>query len=275
MLLFKLPYFSLKNSMKRYTTLSLFFVLISFYTMAQKVNSSWNNNMVIAHRGAWKQNNLPENSIAALKQAIKLKCYGAEFDIHMTLDSVIVINHDHDFMGIPIAKTAYQTLLTKKLANGESIPTLENYLKTGMKQKRTKLILEIKPQKLNQEIDLKLTRKVVAMVKDLKAEAWVEFISFGYDICREIIVQMPKASVAYLGGEIAPEKLKTDGLTGFDYHFSVLKKNDWIASAKSIGLTTNVWTVNSAEDMQWFVDQQIDFITTNEPELLFKLLKAK
>jgi glycerophosphoryl diester phosphodiesterase len=30
-------------------------------------------NGIVAHRGAWKKNNLPENSIAALRHAIDLK----------------------------------------------------------------------------------------------------------------------------------------------------------------------------------------------------------
>jgi len=45
-------------------------------------------NPVVAHRGAWKAKNLPENSIAALKEAINLKCTGSEFDVRITKDSV-------------------------------------------------------------------------------------------------------------------------------------------------------------------------------------------
>lgn len=261
--------------MKKIINAILLMMFLTTSVEAQTHNFSWNKNMVIAHRGAWKQKNLPENSIAALKQAIKLKCYGAEFDIHLTLDSVLVINHDHDFMGMSIAKSTYKELLTHKLPNGESIPTLESYLKTGMKQKRTKLILELKPQNLGKETDLKFANKVMEMVKRLKAEPWAEYISFSYAICGELIKQMPNAKVAYLGGEVAPEKLKADGLAGLDYHFSVLKANDWIASAKKLGLTTNAWTVNTAEDMGWLINHKIDLITTNEPELLFKLLAEK
>jgi len=33
---------------------------------------------IIAHRGAWKEFNLPENSIASLEKAIELKCDGAK-----------------------------------------------------------------------------------------------------------------------------------------------------------------------------------------------------
>lgn len=83
------------------------------------VKPSWNENQVIAHRGAWKKNNLPENSIASLREAVRIGCYGSEFDVHMTVDSVLVVNHDATFFGMPIAKTSYQELLTKKHPNGK------------------------------------------------------------------------------------------------------------------------------------------------------------
>ena len=45
---------------------------------------------IIAHRGAWKEFNLPENSIAALQKAIEIKAYGSEFDVRRTLDGKLV-----------------------------------------------------------------------------------------------------------------------------------------------------------------------------------------
>jgi glycerophosphoryl diester phosphodiesterase len=37
----------------------------------------------------------------------------------------------------------------------------------------------------------------------------------------------------------------------------------------------NVWTVNNKEDMQWLIDNKFDYITTNEPELLFEVIKKQ
>lgn len=238
------------------------------------VKGPWNKNQVIAHRGAWKKNGIPENSIASLKEAIRLGCFGSEFDVHMTADSILVINHDAEFLGLPIAKLSYQELLAKKHSNGESIPTLEAYLREGMKQKRTKLILELKPSKISQERDLQMTAKAVAMVKKLKAEAWVDYISFSYEILKQVKVLQPKANVAYLNGDASLEKLKADGFYGADYNMAVYKKGEWFEKARKLGLTINAWTVNTAEDMKWFLDNKADFITTNEPELLFEVLKT-
>lgn len=236
--------------------------------------ASWNKNQVIAHRGAWKKNNLPENSIASLKEAIKIGCYGSEFDIHMTSDSVLVVNHDAEFLGLPITGRTYQELLKKKLSNGESIPTLESYLKTGIKQKKTKLILEIKPSKEGKERDIAMTDRAVAMVKKLKAEAWVDYISFSYDILKHVLILQPKANVAYLNGDAPLERLKQDGFYGADYHYSVYQHVEWFAEAKRLGLTINAWTVNTVAEMNRLLENKVEFITTNEPELLFETIRS-
>ena len=261
--------------MKKRSLAILLLILITNSVMAQRKITSWNKNQVIAHRGAWKKNNLPENSIAALKEVIRLKCFGSEFDVHLSLDSVIVVNHDATFLGTSIAKSTYKQLLAKKLANGETIPTLENYLKAGMKQKGTKLILEIKPQNMGKERDLLLTEKALQMVKKLKAEAWVEYISFGYDICTYIIGNMSNAKVAYLTGNVTPAQMKKDGFTGVDYHFSVYQQNsNYIPEFKKLGIGINGWTANKVEEIEYLIANEADFITTNEPELVFDLIKT-
>jgi glycerophosphoryl diester phosphodiesterase len=247
----------------------------SFAQMRTNSGTNWNKNQVIAHRGAWKANGLPENSIASLKQAIKIGCYGAEFDVHATKDGVLVVNHDADFLGLPIEKSSYQELLEKKMSNGESIPTLEKYLKTGLKQKGTKLILEIKISQAGPEADLVLAEKTVEMVKRLKAEAWVDYISFSYPILQKVLALQPDARVAYLNGDATPEKVKEDHFYGIDYAYKVYKKGEWFAKAKALGLTLNAWTVNDEANMNWLLDNQADFITTNEPEMLFKVIESR
>ncbi|PRY52858.1 glycerophosphoryl diester phosphodiesterase [Arcticibacter pallidicorallinus] len=256
---------------------ALFFSMIICYA-SQAQTMKWNQNPVIAHRGAFKKNQYPENSIASLKESIRLKCYGSEFDVHMTRDGIMVVNHDADFYGIDISSSTYKELLAKKLPNGESIPTLEAFLKEGMKQKKTKLILELKPAKTEEEM-MKLTDAAVKMVHDMKATAWIEYISFHYGSLKRILELDPKATVAFLasvGSAVSAEKLKEDKFAGADYHYSVYKANPgWFEEAHRLGLTINGWTVNKEEDLQWMLENKADYITTNEPELLFELLAKK
>ena len=236
------------------------------------VKDEFIRNCVIAHRGAWKNTGVAENSIAALQQAIRLGCQGSEFDVHMSVDSVPVINHDPTIQGQTIYTSSSAKLMALKLASGENMPSLESFLKVGMTQNNTKLILEITPT-INKERALQLTKKVMDVVIKLKAQAWIDYISFDYAICMELMRLDPYVRVAYLNGDKSPEMLAADKLWGLDYNQSVYQKNpDWIAQAKQKGLTINAWTVNDPALLKSFLDQKIDFITTNEPELLLKMI---
>lgn len=247
----------------------------AFAQRKMKAIKTWNKNVIIAHRGAWKAKSFPENSIASLNEAVRIGCFGSEFDVHMTADGVLVVNHDADFLGLHIEKSTYKELLAKQLSNGEYIPTLERYLKAGMKQKTTKLILEIKPSKAGAENDKILTTNVVALVHKLKARPWVDYISFSYAILKKIKELDPVANVSYLAGDASLEKLKEDGFYGADYQYNVYKKGEWFAKAKALGLTINAWTVNTEPEMKWLLENKVEFITTNEPELLFEVIKSR
>ncbi len=238
------------------------------------VHDQFNRNQVIAHRGAWKKTQTSENSLASLNNAIRLGCMGSEFDVHMSSDSVIVVNHDPTIQGLSIDTTPAQELLKLKLGNGETLPTLRAYLNEGMKQNRTRLILEIKTSRLGKERSLALTERVVRLVHQLRAQAWVDYIAFDYDVCKKVKALNPRATVTYLNGDKSPAELAQDNLSGFDYQYGVVKKNEhWIQEAHQRQLTVNVWTVNERGAMEWFLARHVDFITTNEPELLFELVK--
>ena len=234
-----------------------------------------NKNPVIAHRGAFKKNGLPENSIAALKEVIRLKCAGSEFDVHMTADDSLIINHDPHYNKVEIEKSTYQQVSAFRLSNGEPLPTLRNYLQAGKENNiYTLLILEIKPSGISKERGLKIAEKCVAMVKDLQLEKKVVYISFDYDILKKIHELNPASPTQYLNGDVTPEQLKKDGITGADYHHSVFRKNPgWIEQAKKNDIVLNAWTVNERSDMEWLLSNDFDYITTNEPELLSIVVK--
>ncbi len=222
---------------------------------------------IIAHRGYFQaQPPTTENSLKSLENAQKLKIY--EFDVRMTKDGVLVINHDEHHGKMEIAETSFKELEALKLSNGEKFPTLKDYLKQGKKDTSLKLIVEIKPAK-TPELENELTRKTIRTIKDMKLESQTEFISFSLNICKEIKKLAPTAKVQYLNGELSPEQIKKEGLDGMDYHYSVFQKNPtWIAEAKTLGLITNSWTVNDVAVYDELKKQGIGFITTNIPDQL-------
>ncbi|PAM95091.1 glycerophosphodiester phosphodiesterase [Flavobacterium sp. IR1] len=229
-------------------------------------------NAVVAHRGAFKANNLPENSIAALRHAIDLKLAGSEFDVVMTLDDSLVVNHDPHYNKMVIEKTNYADLIRFKLSNGEKLPTLEEYIIEGKKNnKQTMLVCEIKPSGISTERGKEIAVKVVEKIKKLKAEKRTIYISFDYEILKQIQQVAPRASLQYLEGNKSPSELKKDRIAGADYHYSVFEKHpEWIKEAKDNKIILNVWTVNDAKVMDWIIENDFDYITTNEPELVIE-----
>lgn len=234
-------------------------------------------NPVVAHRGAFKAKAHPENSVAALRYAIELGCTGSEFDVWMTADDSLILNHDPGYAGKMVEKSTYATLAEQTLSNGEQLPLLRSFLLAGMKNNgKTKLVLEIKPSRISKERGERVAQKVVEMVTELNAANYITYISFDYNILLTILRLNKDASTQYLSGDKTPGQVKADGITGLDYHYSVFKEHpEWIAEAKNLGLKLNAWTVNETADMDWLLDQGFDFITTNEPELLLRKFKQR
>lgn len=229
---------------------------------------------IVAHRGAWKNTQVPQNSIASLQEAIKGKYWGSEFDVCLTKDDVLVVNHDNDFKGVDIATTNYEDLLKQELSNGEKLPTAREYMLEGIKQKKTKMVFEIKPSKLGIERSVRAAELSYQLVKELNALKNTVFISFSYEACLRLRELDKDVKIQYLRGDKTPEALLQDGISELDYSLNVYKKNpSYIPDAQSRNMKINVWTVNKEEDIQYFIDQKVNFITTDEPELATKMLK--
>ena len=47
----------------------------------------------------------------------------------------------------------------------------------------------------------------------------------------------------------------------------------YIERFKKLGLSINGWTANTPEAIKFLFSNQVDYITTNEPELVFDLAK--
>jgi len=229
---------------------------------------------VVAHRGYWRTDGSAQNSIVSLQKAAAVGCYGSEFDVWITVDGVPVVFHDATINGIRIEDATYAELMNHRLANGEFIPTLQQYLLEGSKLKNCQLILEIKPHSTAQR-DERIVQRCLELVHMLKLQNQTEYISFSKHACEYLHAQEPTAKIAYLNGDIAPKEIKEMGLTGIDYHFNVFKKHpEWLKESQQLGVEVNVWTVDGEEALAEFANMKgIDIITTNDPEILQSVIK--
>ncbi|WP_418697851.1 glycerophosphodiester phosphodiesterase family protein [Bacteroides sp.] len=230
---------------------------------------------VIAHRGFWKTAGSAQNSIAALVKADSIDCYGSEFDVWLTTDNQLVVNHDDTFKGVTMQDATAKVCTAVQLDNGEQLPTLQQYMEKA-RQLKTRIILELKAHKTPEQ-ETRAVEGIVKMIKNMGLEDRTEYITFSRHATKEFIRLAPKGTpVYYLEGDIAPKELKEWGCAGPDYHFSVFKKHpEWIKESHDLGMKVNAWTVNDPKDMEWLIGQGVDFITTNEPLLLQEILKKK
>lgn len=264
----------LTNLYQRNMNIKSVIMALSLLVVAGVVDAS-EKSKVIAHRGYWKTEGSAQNSIRSLERASEIGAYGAEFDVHLTADNVLVIFHDNEIQGKNIQSSNYDDLKELTLANGEKLPTLESYLQRAKSLKNIRLIFELKPHS-TPERNREAARLSAKMVKRMKLAKRTDYISFNLDACKELVRVARKANVSYLNGELSPMELKELGMAGLDYHYKVLQSHpEWVEDCKILGLTTNVWTVNDPKVLDEMLGMGVDFITTDRPEETMEVIDSR
>jgi glycerophosphoryl diester phosphodiesterase len=192
---------------------------------------------------------------------------------------VPVVNHDATAIAegkkIIVQESPLAVLKKVTLDNGESLPTVEEYLDAFEKCKNVKLIIEFKTHKEKARED-ELAKKVIDAVHRRNLADRVEYIAFGMNFVNQVIRLDPSAKVYYLSGDLTPEELHAIGAAGLDYHYNVIYKHpEWVKSAHDLGLKVNVWTVNKRKDIEKMIDLGVDYITTDEPLLVREIINEK
>ena len=232
---------------------------------------------VIAHRGYWTAPQSAQNSLASLSKAGAIGVYGSEFDVWLTADDNLIVNHDRVYSGteIDMERATLEEIGAIVLANGEKIPTLDQYLDLAARISDMRLILEMKVHS-TPEREVEAVTKIVEKLRHYGVVGRTDIISFSLHACQRFHEQLPDTRVYFLGGSLSPQQLKDYGLAGMDYHMGILRNHpEWIEEAHALGLEVNVWTVDSEQDMQEFIDRGVDYITTDYPEQLQALLSAE
>ena len=231
---------------------------------------------IVAHRG-YHPGNIPENSIESLIEAQKLKVYGSELDVYITTDGVVVLYHDttlrgtsdhadnEGYKGLRPDSCTYEEIRNYKLSNGELIPTLDQYLDQAKKCPEVKVILEIKSHD-TAEKNMRAVKACYEAVMNKGMQSQVEYISGNYDILKKVVEYDPDAMVQVLGSRSDVEMYLKDGIRGIDYRHDRLT-DDIIHQARELGMTINVWTLNTVDAMMEFIGKGVDLITTDEAEL--------
>ena len=231
---------------------------------------------VIAHRGYWTAPGSAQNSLTSFSKADSIGVYGSEIDVWLTADDRLIVNHDRIYKGtdIDMEKATAREIMQIVLPNGtENIPSLDQYLDLVASKPDTRLILEMKSlSDLNRE-DL-AAEKIVRALRRHGVLDRTDIIAFSINACLAFKKLIPETKIYYLNGDLPPKSIKKLGLAGIDYSMGALRRHpEWVKQAHDLGLEVNVWTVDSEEDMRYFIDLGVDYITTDYPERLQALLK--
>ncbi len=228
---------------------------------------------VVAHRGYWTAPGSAQNSITSLVKADSVGVYGSEFDVWMLADGQLVVNHDRRFKGAHFEKDSYAKVQKIRLDNGETVPTLDEYLAEFSNHPKTRLVLEMKSL-MDPSREDEMAAKIVDGLKKYQLLNRTDIIAFSLNACMAFKKLLPVGvPIYYLDGDLSPKKVKKLGLAGVDYSMKALKEHpEWIDECHKLGLKVNVWTADEDEDIQYFIDNGVDFITTNYPEKVQKMI---
>ncbi len=250
----------------------------------------------IAHRGG--AGLAPENTLAAFRAGIEAGADGVELDVHLSRDGRLVVIHDphvsrttegsgcvSDLDFADLKKLDASVRYTGPGAYGrQEVPSLEEVLDAVAGRIVTiQVEIKVKPdgsrypgieKKALEVLDrYGMKRKAVVLSFDYPTLRTVKDLDPAVPVCALVGTRQLRelgagdsvaaaGSVAALGVEYAgvDERILTDEL---------------FASLRRAGLGVGVWTVNDEEKMLRFAGLGADFITTNRPDLLRKVLNRR
>ena len=266
------------NTIKQIYAIFVLLTLLSISLSAQQPLNSEKTNKpgIVAHRGFHQFESSAENSVSAMQLAVTLGFEGTEFDVQLTNDGIAIVFHDAKMQGLTICDTSFDTLRKQPaftLRSGESVPTLDEFMAACSQvlqaqrssEKQTRLFFEIKPHASAVQRH-HLIGQIIEAIGKYQLHDDIFFISFDLDACILLAQLMPDIPVAYLEGDLSPAALKEKGITDLDYHWSKFQDHpEWIEEAHNLGMTVNVWTVNTPEKALEMLELGVDYITTDEP----------
>ena len=249
--------------------------ITELYNEAQRVIAPIPNPSakIIAHKG-YHPGDVPENSLEALVKAQELRVYGSEFDVWMTSDSRIVVYHDKTVTVNGASKKVYECTYSELKTAVPSLATLEEFLEQGKKYPAVKLICEIKYHD-DGDRTVVAAEACHAIVSAAGMTSQMEYISVNAAALRRLAVLSPGVMLQDVNSDYPMDRATAvaAGIKGINYDYKKITDAQ-IADAHEKGMVVGTWTVDAEEDMRTMINRGVDFITTNEPELLHQVLKS-
>ncbi|BBE31708.1 glycerophosphoryl diester phosphodiesterase [Tepiditoga spiralis] len=273
--------FELDKFIKKHIKIVVFILILTIFFMGnytfsmEKVN--FNSKVYVnAHRGDYLS--APENTISAIKVAVKNKADFAEIDVRLTKDNIVVLSHDSSLKRVADKNITVENSFYKDLKDinvgedyefDEKIPTLEEVIEYA--KNKIKLNIEIKIK----NHDYKLVDEVIKLIKKYKFEHECIITSLDYNALKRVKVLYPVLKTGLIMyvklGKMEPI-LKNKNIDVFSMEESQIDKRV-IETIHKYNKKIFVWTVNDEESMDLFINLGVDGIITDYTDLLVKKIK--
>jgi len=239
--------------------------------------------LVIAHRGA--NAHAPENTLPAFQKAVELGAHGAENDILLTQDGIVVLSHDvtidrcsngtgriDEMTLAQLREYDFGSWFSPEFA-GTQIPTLEEFLEVvaGMGF----ILIELKTN------DRDIAAQAVAAVKARGLMDKTVFQSFDMAAIQACKAADPAAKIALLyGGGDYDRQIRTDPAAFIAEHrLDALHPQHTVVTSKLVrackeaGVPVRTWTVNERNRISAVIGQGVQGIISDEIELCQTVLQ--
>ena len=219
--------------------------------------------LVIAHRGA--SGSHLENSRAAFRAAVDMGADGIELDVHATNDGELVVHHDAEIGGSPIASRDWAELSHASLANGESIPLLGEVLEMV-----ASLLVYVEVKDLAPEWDQRL---LDVLDGGPSPERYA-----GHSFDHRIIARLGRLRPDLARGILLCSRPVDPGsLLAATGATTLWQERQWldkelVTQVHAIGATVIAWTVDDENEMRHLQQIDVDGVCGNHPDRLRTVL---
>jgi glycerophosphoryl diester phosphodiesterase len=248
----------------------------------------------VAHRGSSFE--APENTIAAVVEGIADKSDLVEIDVQRSADGELVVIHDTTLNRTTNVeevfpdRTSYAvgefTLAELKQLDagswkgeefvGEQIPTLQEVLDV-LRPSASGLLLEMKAPELYPGIAEELVAELQAQpgyLNSTKANGKLVVQSFNWDFMADFNALLPDVTTGLLGVPSDAQMVEFSAWADqINPHYSAASV-DFVNRVHELGMDIFVYTVDGEDTMVQMVENGVDGIITNKPNLLDQVLRS-
>ncbi len=205
--------------------------------------------LVIAHRG-WS-GRYPENTLSAIRAALRLGVDMVEVDVHETKDGALVVFHDYRLDRIYGIHKRVRDAHRRELAN---TPTLTQVLRAC--RGKAKVLVEIKRAD---------PVKVARMIEATGMEQEVFVFALSVRRMQQFAAANPRIPRFALVARRLPRRLPFT-IRGIGASRRLITSRRTVATLHRRGWKLFVWTVNRPAEMRRLIAWGVDGIITNHPD---------